>query len=196
VDPDDEVEVRAILSFHGDRSAGYVRRVSDNVTLVTSPPPPSLLPLHLFEPVQLRLWQVRFDSLLTGNNVQLRAPFTWKSDELCNFLNTCRMATPRRECKAPSICNRVTTHRMDFKMVNPGIDYQFYIKLKNVRDCLNWPCKSTQEPCKNIVRVWIVSLVHTLGHTLGFPYGLRHSLIQMGRFLILVWWGFVFLSDW
>jgi len=33
VDPDDEVEVRAILSFHGDRSAGYVRRVSDNVTL-------------------------------------------------------------------------------------------------------------------------------------------------------------------
>jgi hypothetical protein len=51
-------------------------------------------------------------------------------------------------------------------MVNPGIKYQFYINPKNDRDCRNWPCKTTQEPCKNIVRVWIVSLMHTL----GFPY--------------------------
>lgn len=34
VDPDDEVEVRAILAFHGDRSAGYVKRVNEDVTLV------------------------------------------------------------------------------------------------------------------------------------------------------------------
>ena len=33
VDPDDEVEIRAILAFHGDRSAGYVKCVKDETTL-------------------------------------------------------------------------------------------------------------------------------------------------------------------
>jgi hypothetical protein len=73
---------------------------------------------------------------------------------------------------------RVTSNGMVLKMVNQWINYQFYINAKNERDCHNWPCKSTQEPCKNTVRVWIVSLVHTL----VFPTQLRHSLIQMGKF--------------
>jgi hypothetical protein len=47
--------------------------------------------------------------------------------------------------------------------LNPGIDDQFYINPKNERACRDSPCKSTQEPYRNIVRVWIVSLVHTLG---------------------------------
>mmetsp|Transcript_32193 Transcript_32193/g.44661 ORF Transcript_32193/g.44661 Transcript_32193/m.44661 type:complete len:778 (-) Transcript_32193:255-2588(-) len=33
VDPDDEIEVRAILAFHGDRSAGYVKRLNEKTTL-------------------------------------------------------------------------------------------------------------------------------------------------------------------
>lgn len=33
MDPDDEVEIRAILAFHGDRSAGYVKCVKDETTL-------------------------------------------------------------------------------------------------------------------------------------------------------------------
>jgi hypothetical protein len=70
--------------------------------------------------------------------------------------------------------SRVTSHGMVLKMVK----YQFYVNPKNDRDCRSWPCKSTHEPCKNIVRVWILSLVHTL----CFPTRLRHSLIQMGRF--------------
>ena len=74
---------------------------------------------------------------------------------------------------------RVTSHGLVCcKMVNPGINYHFYINPKNERDCHNRPCKSTQEPCKNIIRVWIVSLVHTL----GFPHATAPTLIQMGRF--------------
>jgi hypothetical protein len=30
-----------------------------------------------------------------------------KSDELCNFFDTCRMGTPLRGCKALSICTNV-----------------------------------------------------------------------------------------
>jgi|AntRauMFilla1563_2_1112583.scaffolds.fasta_scaffold44901_1 hypothetical protein len=98
-----------------------------------------------------------------------RAPLHLIGDDVCNFLNTCRMATPLRGCKAPSVMYqriRVTAHGMVLKMVHPGINDRFFINHKNNRDRRNWPCKSTQEPCKNIVRVWIVSLVHTL----GFPY--------------------------
>jgi hypothetical protein len=40
---------------------------------------------------------------------------------------------------------RVTSHGMVLKMVNPGINDQFYINPKHDRDCRNWPCKSTQE---------------------------------------------------
>jgi hypothetical protein len=51
----------------------------------------------------------------------IRAPFTLKSDELCNFLNTCRMATPLRECKAPSRCTNVLGLRpMGARMCAPG----------------------------------------------------------------------------
>ena len=42
---------------------------------------------------------------------------------------------------------------MVLKMVNPGINCHFYIDPINERDCRDWPCKSTQEPCKNILRV-------------------------------------------
>lgn len=33
IDPDDEIEVSAVLAFHGNREGGYVRSVSDNTTL-------------------------------------------------------------------------------------------------------------------------------------------------------------------
>jgi metal transporter CNNM len=33
IDPDDEIEVAAVLSFHGNREGGYVRSVCDNTTL-------------------------------------------------------------------------------------------------------------------------------------------------------------------
>jgi hypothetical protein len=69
------------------------------------------------------------------------------------------------------------SHGLVCKMVNPGINYHFYINPKNDRDCHNRPCKSTQEPCKNIVRVWIVSIVHTL----GFPYATAPFTHRMGR---------------
>ena len=38
----------------------------------------------------------------------LRAPFTLKSDELCNFLDTGPMGTPLRGCKALSICTNIS----------------------------------------------------------------------------------------
>jgi hypothetical protein len=107
--------------------------------------------------------------ILITTLIIIRAPWLLKSGLGCNFLCTCRMGTPLRGCEALSIMYqriRVTSHGLVLKMVNPGINCQFYINSKNERDCRDWPCKSTQEPCKKTVRVWIVSL----GHTLGFPY--------------------------
>ena len=103
------------------------------------------------------------------NSFALRAPFHLKADELFNFINISRMATPTSWILSPMYMYqhiRATSHGVVLKLVNPAINYYFYINRKNDRDCCNWPCKSTQEPCKNIVRVLIVSLVHTL----GFPY--------------------------
>jgi hypothetical protein len=74
--------------------------------------------------------------------IYIRAPMLSRSGELCNFFNTCRMASPLRGYKAPSICTnvfRVTSRGMVLKMVDPGINYHFYIKPKNERDCCHWP---------------------------------------------------------
>jgi hypothetical protein len=48
---------------------------------------------------------------------------------------------------------RVMSHGLVCKMVNLGTNFHFYINPKNERGCHNRPCKSTHEPCKNIVRV-------------------------------------------
>jgi hypothetical protein len=40
--------------------------------------------------------------------IYIRAPLHLKGDDVCNFLNTCRMTTPLRGCKAPSICTNIS----------------------------------------------------------------------------------------
>jgi hypothetical protein len=89
-------------------------------------------------------------------------------------------------------CVKVTSHGLVCKVVTVGANYHFNWISQNERDCCNSPCKATQEPCKNIVRVWIVSLVHTL----GFPYAtapVSHPDWYVSP--IFVWWGFAFSLD-
>ena len=83
-----------------------------------------------------------FYTYLKAYNIHhIWAPFTLKSDELYNFLNTCRMATPLRGCKLYVPTYTVTSHGMVFKVVNPGINYHFYINPKNTGTILpfRWP---------------------------------------------------------
>jgi hypothetical protein len=80
--------------------------------------------------VSMLLCLLRVDG--KGTSVK-RAALHLKADELCNFLNTCRMATPLRGCKAPSICTNVSGLPQGMVLkINPGIDDQFYMNPKNM----------------------------------------------------------------